>query len=347
MQEVIRSYSGKEAFQIDDSQRIPIVEGFLYENDYVIIYAKPKLGKTVLCQQLACCLTSGTDFLDFLSIPNPVRIWYFALEGKDIELKDRFIRLNKTIPVNYDNFHLFCSASIRFNTPSGQKLLEDMINKADKLNQLPKVIFIDSLYKAIHGSTKDDAVVNNFNESLGRIADLTGAAIIAIHHEKKTVHTMDGSVIQHNDSEGIHGSIFLLAAADQIYQMEKARDLKKGSPLEVYLKCDTQRSGKVIETLRLKMTEPDPLYFESIELHESEEHRILEVLKNKKLYAEEIIKRTKLSRAMFYRLIKNLTNDKRVIKSELQDHKIYYFLGDKKEGVTVSANNCLSETVKP
>lgn len=306
--EIVRAYSGKELSSIEQDKRVPLVEGILFESDYVMVAAPPKIGKSIFVQQLTCSLSSGTPFLETFAVPNPVMVWYFATEGKDEDTKDRLIRMSHAIPIDYNNICLFCSAGLRFNTSVGQKLLED-INSTWGLTNPPKVIIIDALYRAIKGSLKDDDVVNEFHQVIGELADRYSAAVIIVHHMKKPVYFESGQKQQSSDDD-VFGSTFLKASVDQMYWMEKCTKATKTDKesKDIILKCDTQRSGNAIEELRLSLVEPDPLYYKITSMYIDEVHRILTVLNSHKggMIIVELMKSTGLNRTTLYLCLKEL-----------------------------------------
>lgn len=323
--EILRAYTGKELSFIEPDKRIPLVDGLLFENDYVMVAAPPKIGKSIFVQQLTCALSSGTPFLDTFEVPNPVMVWYFATEGKDEDTKDRLIRMSHAIPIDFTNICLFCSAGMRFNTNVGQKLLAE-IDCTWGLTSPPKVIIIDALYRAIKGSLKDDDVVNEFHQVVGELADRYGAAVIIVHHMKKPVHFESGQKQERSDDD-VFGSTFLKASVDQMYWMDKCTKAEKGASKDIILKCDTQRSGNAIEELRLSLVEPDPLYYKVTSLYVDEIHRVLTVLNSHKkgMLVEEIMKSTGLKRSTLYLCLKELEELGKIKKSSTKPvvYKLY------------------------
>lgn len=320
MRENVREYSGGELLKLSDIKAHPLVEGILFENDYVIIGAPPKIGKSIFVQQLTCSLSSGTPFLDTFSVPNPVKVWYFATEGKDEDTKDRLIRMSHALPIEPANIRLFCSAGFRFNTTIGEKTINNILNKYEK--ELPKVIIIDALYRAIRGSLKDDEVVNEFHEIVGHLADICDAAVIIVHHMKKPVYFENGAKQERSDDD-IYGSTFLKASVDQLYWLDKCDK----NPNDIILKCDTQRSGQAIEGLRLTLFEPDPLYFKIISVYTDEIHRITTVLAGhpEGLNLDLLMKATSIKRSTMFLALKEL-QDKGVIEKRGSPKHLLYAL---------------------
>ena len=276
-----------------------------------MIVAPAKMGKSILAQQLACSLTNGAPFLDTFEISKPVTVWYFATEGKDEDIKDRLIRMNKVIPINPDRFLLFCSAGLRFNTRPAQKIIKDLLEQYK--DRLPKVIIIDALYRAIKGSIKDDDTVNEFHHVVGKLADICDSAVVFVHHMKKPQRLMDGSFGDRSDNDA-YGSAFLNAAVDHIYWMEQCTKNRK----DKILRCDTQRSGKIIEDLRLTLIEPDPLFFKIVSQHEEELHKIRNVLLKEfeGMDITKLMKKTNLKRSTLYTALKEMLDKGEVEKSD-------------------------------
>jgi len=215
-----RTYRGEEIFQLSDTKLEAIVEGLLYENDTMMIVAPPKMSKTVFSVQLACNISSGTPFLGILDIPKPCRVLYIATEMKDEELKDRFIRTAKHVTTVPDNLILVCTkgSAFKLNTQMGHTLMDILIQ--DIRANPPKVIFIDSVYKAFHGSLKDDDSVNEFLTEVDRISAEFDAAVVLVHHLKKASRDMYNNEHRASDAD-TYGSQFLLGAVDQVVRLEK------------------------------------------------------------------------------------------------------------------------------
>ena len=315
---------GKEIFTIDEDMSIPIIEDLINEEDYVLLVAEEKQGKTILAQQLACSLSSGTPFLDTFSIPKPVRVWYFATEGKTRDLQERFINIAKKIPTIAENLVLIPTL-FRFNTPEGLRSLKEILATQELK---PKIIIIDALYRAVKGSIKDDDVVNEFNHIVGWLQQECQASVLLVHHMTKPQRTINGDLMERSDKDTF-GSAFLLAAVDHILWIEKWRK-DKNCPKDRFLRCDTQRSGKVFEGLRLRLTEPSPLYFSPISTHTEEREAILAVLKaNLQGVDMTLIQvQSKVKRSTLFEVMSSMLSEGIVLK-EGQKTKIYRL----KEGI--------------
>ena len=309
-----RLYQGKEIFQLSEQKAEAIIEGFIYENDTVLLVAPPKMSKTVLAVQMGCNLSSGTAFLGMLEIPKPVRVMYIATEMKDEELKDRFIRTSNHIKTIPDNLILICTkgTNFKFNTNSGRQAVNEVI-EAYKSNP-PKVIFIDSVYKAIYGSLTKDDVINNFLVEVDRLAMEFDAAVVMVHHTKKEIKDVEGVAFESSDAD-TYGSQFLLGAVDHVIRLEKIR--KENVPLDRMIRCDTQRSGTIVGDIRIRLNEPDPLYFYTIDMNEAEKNDMMTLLvkANEPMGIAEIVKKMGFGRSKVYQVLKSLIEEDKIEKT--------------------------------
>jgi hypothetical protein len=294
-----------------ESKSKPIIEGMLYEQDYIMLIAEEKAGKTILAQQITCCLSNATPFLGIFDIPEPVNVWYFATEGKAIDLQDRFIRMNNVIKMDVSKIKLI-PTNFRFNTDEGFKCIREIM--AMYKDNPPKVIVIDALYRAIKGSIQKDEPINELNYILSWIQAQCGCAIILVHHMTKPQRTNEGKYMERSDKDS-YGSAFLLAAVDHVFWLEKwTKD--PDCPKDRHLRCDTQRGGNISSDIRLRLIEPDPLYFTVVSKHIEERHRITELLKANRLglSISSLEKKSRLTKSLCYIILKELRNEDLVIK---------------------------------
>ena len=319
-------YKGEQIFNIsEEDEPKALIEGLLYERDHVMIIGPPKITKSVLTMQICCSLSSGTPFLDTFDTPKAVKVLYIATEGKEQGIRKRFIRLATSIPTVKKNLNLVWSPSFKFNTERGKEALEEIKNifKEDP----PKVIVVDSLYMAIAGSLKNDDVVNDFNGIVREFSESLNAALVVIHHTKKMAKDHDGNAYQTTDDDS-YGSQFLLSVVDHCIRLEFIK--KENAPLDRYVRCDTQRSGEIIKDFRIRLKEPDPLYFISVDNNDREKDELYaKMLKwDKEMNQEEIRRKSGIGRTKLYQVLGSLGAEGKVVKS---GGKVKYFKA-KEEG---------------
>jgi hypothetical protein len=310
--------TGPELLIIDPTKREPLVEGFIYKKDYIMLEAEPKVGKTILTQHLTSCMSKGTPFLGLYDIPKPLRVWYFATEGKEDDLKERFSRMVKAIPMDCDNIFLIPTC-FPFNTARGILCLNEIMEKLK--DKPPDIIIIDSVYRAIAGKLTDEAVINSFHHQMAILQNEYGCAILLVHHmTKPSYDPASGKKRERGDFDGF-GSIFLSAAVDHVFRIEKMKK-DEGETNDRILKCNTQRSGEIVNNLRLRLIEPDPLYFETVSLYEKEAHIIMELIKVNKLgiSIRELIKKSSISRSIVFAVLGELKKTHPEIQRTGKEH---------------------------
>jgi len=310
MSKLYNYIKGNDILNIDEDNKIPIIEGILSKGDYVLFVAEEKVGKTVFSQQLCCSLSNGVDFLKTFPINKPCKVWYMFNEVKLWKIKERFRCMSNGIGINTDNITLIYF-KFKFNTDTGKEQLKQIVQ--ENRDNVPDVIILDALYKAVNGSLKDDNVINDFNNTFSWLADsLGGCARVAVHHLTKPGKDKNGKYYKRTDKDTF-GSAYLLADIDHCFRLEKFGD--DPDTKERILKCDTQRDGDIIESTRLLMIEPDPLYYEVVNLHTE---RIADIIKlfnqYKTLTVKELVKKGKISRSLLYALLKQLLDENIIFK---------------------------------
>ena len=132
-------------------------------------------------------------------------------------------------------------------------------------------------------------------------------AILLVHHlTKPSYDPSTGKKRERGDFDGF-GSVFLSAAVDHVFRLEKLTK-EEGEANDRILKCNTQRSGEIVNNLRLRLIEPDPLYFETVSLYEKESHIITELIKVSKdgISIGNLIKKSSLGRSVVYSVLGEL-----------------------------------------
>ena len=314
--------TGDELLTNKDEDIEPIIEGVMYPQDYILITARQKRGKTILAQQLACALSSGTPFLGTFEVTKPVKVWYLATEGKINSMKERFIRMSRGVPIIPRNI-LFIPTFFRFNTPEGEKALRQL--QADYMDDLPDVVIVDALFRAVKGTLKDDDVVNDFHHIITEFANISDAAIVVVHHLKKPGKDKNGKTFAQTDDD-VFGSAFLTAAADHVFRMERCNKEHN----HYIMSCESQRSGDIVDKTRLKLYEPDPLYFDVVSMHYEEMDRMREILAKHPdgLTNKELMDKAKIRKGTYLSAKKDLLKNSEIYYNDDYPKKI--LLGTKK-----------------
>ena len=302
--EIFRTYSGQEILEIPEETYIPIINNILYRNDMVGILGKYKSNKSILAMQMACAISSGKPFLDTFKVPEAKNVWFFSTEGKDNELKDRFLRMSSTVPVDFNKLVLICSTQLKFNSNIGKRSVEKIIERYHE--KIPDAIFIDSMYSGFKGTLVSDENMNDFLTVIRSLAEqCNNAATCITHHFNKESKDKEGKVIAQN-SMNSYGSVFFMGQADHCFTIERCK--KDERDRIVKCKSEDQRSGNIIETMRIRFNEPDPLFMQLCSMHKEEEDMVEAILlKNPRgLTNKEIMVKTKIKKSLYYAVINEM-----------------------------------------
>lgn len=317
-----RIYEGEGLLKLSAHKAKPIVQDILYENDKVLLVAKEKVGKSILALQLACSISSATPFLGMFEVPKAHNVWYFATEGKDEDIQERLIRMNKKVPCNKKNLKLFCSNRFKFNQLNSERIIHQMLEEYKP--SLPKVVIIDALYKSVAGSTIKDDVCSNFFDKVDIFVEKCDAAVFILHHAHRPIR-LEGRIIDEGD-DSTFGSYVLKAEPDHIFYMGYVTGTNKNKR---FLKCETQRSGTIAEHLMLRLEEPDPLFFDIIRPDEESTDRVVGLLQSIRsgLTVHQIMSKTGMSRSTVYFAIGQLGNS--IVKDDNERPSKYLLTGRK------------------
>ena len=309
-------YSGKEFLEKNLKKREWLIENIMRESDSVILVGNEKSGKSLLIQQLICSLTTQHPFIDRWAVLKPCRVSYVQLEGELGDTQDRYKRMIKYIEFDPKNFQILFLPPLELQNRSGILSLQKELQP-----HKPDVVIIDPIYFAFTGSLSDDGLVRKFIGHIRILKDSLNCAVMLIHHTHKVRWSNQGSMIMEGD-EAIFGSKFLKAYPDHtlLFIYDKKNNVR-------ILSCETQRSGDIIKRATLKLIEPDPLYYEETEQNPPKSEVVYDLLKNPSysegLTVEQITKELSFSRNLFYKAIKLLIKEGKVIKTDDRRPVIY------------------------
>lgn len=316
-QSKFRIYTGKELLEMSNIKRPYLIEGFLKEKDSVILVGEEKSGKSICTFQQCMALTSGSPFLGQFKVQKELKVVYVQLEGEIEDSSDRLTRMNKVLDFNPDNFQLYYTGAMDLQDPAEALVFAE---KFEEFN--PDVIFVDPIYFAFSGDLNDNTVVRAFTSNIRAIKNKLQCAIVLVHHTHRTKYTHKGDIIDQGD-EAIFGSKFFKAWADHtlFFSYDKKNQMR-------ILSCSTQRSGDVNEKVKLRLVQPDPLYFEVIDTNPSLAIKILDIIKGHSQGAlfKEIKEETTLADSTIYKGIGELITNGLVEKSKTRP-VVYIYKG--------------------
>ena len=245
-------YESDELLGIDLDSRPMLIPGVLTAGDKIMCVAEPKVGKSLLAQQLASCVAGAHPFLGFPAADAPHRVLYIAGEGEVDELQFRGRAMRNRFPVPADSLWYWPVPTVAMNTADGFNKLLEFAGIVD-----PELTIFDPIYALMRGSMKDDEPAGMFTQNLNRFQHLTGSAVIMLHHTHRAIRDQGGETIDEGDN-AYFGAFTWKAWARSFWLM------KHDGPDQHYvqLSCLTQRNRtSEIGRLPMMMVEPDPLMF--------------------------------------------------------------------------------------
>ena len=270
----IKLYSGDGLTKVEDSAK-PLIEGVLWERDVTMMLGTEKAGKSILAQQMAFALSSGSEFLDKFRVPEACGILYLQTEGKNAEMARRIECMERGLPLNRAFYFRAYKKFLPLDVP---EFKEELVALLSSLKPRPKVMFIDSLYTSCVGDLTSNKDMRLFLAEVSYLCDAFSLAAVIIHHETKEgfVPSEGGKLVKVNQGDKrSYGSVFLRAFVENILYLSSSG--RKRDALREF-RCDTTRTGQTFEREELVLIQPDPLFFEIKEDYEALKQSILSVL---------------------------------------------------------------------
>ena len=177
--------------------------GLLPAQGILFLGGEPKLGKSLLVANLALSLAAGADRLGF-HIPSARRVLICQFELPLPLFVSRLALMRRTLGSAADD-HLFVdtrSAGHLLSTPQG---LNHFLAAAQAA--AAEVIVLDPLYSTHDQDENDTRAMAALCQSLLRLRDATRAALIVVHHVRKSIN-------RHEIGSAFRGSSALHAVGD-------------------------------------------------------------------------------------------------------------------------------------
>lgn len=185
-----------------------LVTGLLPLPSLSAFFGAPGSLKTMVVQDLACCVSQGKPWLvaqddrssgAFLTKQAAV-LWIDVDNGID-RLEDRFVALGKAHSVKEDSPLYYVS----FPNPPFEAARAGSVNRVIDMavKCTAKLIVFDNLGTISGGADENSSQMVAVMSGLRRIANETGAAVIVIHHANKRPSTRKGNALRgHSSIEG-------------------------------------------------------------------------------------------------------------------------------------------------
>ncbi|MCP3683348.1 MAG: AAA family ATPase [bacterium] len=311
---------GDELLQLPFEDNNYIIDKLLWENQIVILLAIEKVGKSILSLQMACALTSGEFFLDEFEVSTPQKVLYIQAEGDRYDTIDRLKRMTSKNGVKWDpeNFYHMFPPSIALNTQAGY---DDLVEKIKDTLFVPDVIFLDPLYLSMRGDLIDNDACREFCRYARELQAEFNCSIVINHHEHRPKKELNTNRYINEGDNSIMGSFVWKAFPSHIIRMTKCAKTNTRT-----LMCTTQRNGKIVEKVTMKLLDPVPLKFAAFsdEGHRSDQiYRLMEV-ENKPLTQDDMVVLSGLSKGVIGKSIAKLVKEDKIIRLNPHKRPIWY-----------------------
>jgi len=186
-----------------------IEPGLLPSNGILFVGGEPKVGKSLLVANLALALASGSSHAGF-QVPVTCRVLICQFELPTAQFAARLSPMRKPIGSAADS-HLFVdteAAGHLLSAPRGWDHFLDAIrvSKAD-------VVVLDPLYSTHDQDENDTRAMAALCQTLLRLRDASHAALIVVHHGRKSVGRYEiGSAFRGSSALHAVGDSYMLLA---------------------------------------------------------------------------------------------------------------------------------------
>ena len=270
-------YEAKELAGLSIQPSRPLVKGLLLTGDKVLLVAKPKVGKSILSQQLAHCLAGHHPFLG-LDVPKREPVLYIAGEGDIDELQSNQKNISLSLPVEENWLFYWSLPEHPFDTPPGRKSLMDAAELVKlRSGSYPTLTIFDPAQFLMEGSLVEDKDVRMFLRVVNFYRAKTESTIWIDHHTHRPIRKPSGELIEEGAS-AYTGS----QAWEAWYKVGLL--LKKTEARSLNLSLMSARRPTCLDddkTIDLFMVEPTPLVLveKSEKVTRASEALVLELLR--------------------------------------------------------------------
>lgn len=212
-----------ENIRIDTERRGYLVKGLIASTGLAVIWGPPKCGKSFLAMDLGMHIALGWDYRGHKI--KQASVVYIALEGRH-GFPARVEAFRRHYGVEFAPFYLL-SASLDLVAKSGQLIAAI---KAQLGENLPGVIFLDTLNRSLVGSESKDEDMARFLAAAEKVAQELSCAVVIVHHcgidaSRPRGHTsLSGAVESQLKVERT-------AAGEVIVTVELAKDFAEGTEI--------------------------------------------------------------------------------------------------------------------
>jgi len=218
--------------------------GLLPPQGILFVGGEPKVGKSLLVANLALSLAAGADRIGF-PIPTPRRVLICQFELPVPQFVSRLALMRRALGTAADQ-HLLVDTRATGHLLSAAQGLNHFVSAARAA--AAEIVVLDPLYSTHDQDENDTRAMAALCQSLLRLRDASGAALVVVHHVRK-------SIGRHEIGSAFRGSSALHAVGDS-YLL-----LTRPSPLLPTIELRFQFRYAAAQLPRLLQLDPNTLWF--------------------------------------------------------------------------------------
>lgn len=205
----------------------PLIDGWLDRDSLAVLYGRPAAGKSFAALDIAACIATGSWWHRRKSEKG--RVLYVAAEGAyalGSRVSAWLTAANAYRPSILDELRWLVAAPNLF-------VADDAAALAIIAFELePALIIVDTLARCAGGADENSARdLGYIIANLDRIRDLTGAAVLVVHHTNKAGETMRG----HSALEAAVDTVIECRLDDQLVVLTSTKQKNHEAPAPLYL----------------------------------------------------------------------------------------------------------------
>ena len=210
--------------------RYPLIDGYLREEESLLLSGAPKAGKSYLTYQMALAIATGRKWLNHRCRQKTVLYLDGELSPELIANRFKAIQEKMLIPVFPDNLHVI-------STKSKMISLDDIASDLEHYPGKYEVIIIDPLYMFIDVDENDNSQMASQMKMIRRM-NAAGASVIVVHHMSKGIQAGKAS-IDRASGAGVLGRFF-----DSVVTLNKLDDEAEDHGIAERIEADTRSFRK-------------------------------------------------------------------------------------------------------
>jgi RecA-family ATPase len=206
-----------DAIEKGASDPIALIEGFLYKDSVLMVYADSGVGKSTVVLNAMVQACSGNPVFGGLHVDKPITVYWILGERTPSEPLSRMKRMLLGIDgfLPYRFLLDYEMQGIDILDPVGQEKAINILKLANQVNPIDVVVF-DPIYAMVSGGLSEDKSATAFTRFSSRVQKEIGCSNILIHHSNRGGRDKNGKRQQGD----MYGSRWLDAHCSAIYHLD-------------------------------------------------------------------------------------------------------------------------------